>query len=65
MVYSKPTPYLNPAYASGKATTTDTTVTVTIAFDPTTTVGGIVIKANHCPIEVGVPQAECMWSGEC
>jgi hypothetical protein len=61
LVYGAGNPYLNPTYASAVAVTQGTVLTVTVAFEPATVVGGLTIVPSHCPTELGVPPLECSW----
>jgi len=52
-------PWRSPTYATGKASTSGASVSVTVTFTdvPTT----LVPAADHCKTELGVPAAQCAW----
>lgn len=60
-MYERPVPYLNPAYRGAFAHTDGASLTVTVAFDPPSVVGGLALSPSHCPTELGVPASECAW----
>jgi hypothetical protein len=57
ILYNQSTPYKMPSFASASVSRQGQLVTVTVSFDdvPTT----LVAHADHCEVELGVPEGEC------